>query len=146
METETAGRLKLIPESLLVDASPPQIQDSITMSTISRCSNILGEDLPHNFQNFINTFNQPLFAEYLMQQQQQPKIPLSTYPTPSTFFGQKNSPVLGVNSVGIVGPVSSLANSPTGSKDFIKCPLCSLIFRTPAFLNEHMRKEHSVLI
>lgn len=27
-----------------------------------------------------------------------------------------------------------------------KCPLCSLIYRTQAFLNEHMRKEHSVLI
>lgn len=27
-----------------------------------------------------------------------------------------------------------------------KCPLCSLVYRTQAFLNEHMRKEHSVLI
>lgn len=27
-----------------------------------------------------------------------------------------------------------------------KCPLCSLVYRTQTFLNEHMRKEHSVLI
>lgn len=27
-----------------------------------------------------------------------------------------------------------------------KCPLCSLVYRTQAFLNEHMRKEHSILI
>lgn len=27
-----------------------------------------------------------------------------------------------------------------------KCPLCSLIYRTQTYLNEHMRKEHSVLI
>lgn len=27
-----------------------------------------------------------------------------------------------------------------------KCPLCNLNYRTQAFLNEHLRKEHSVLI
>nr|BAC67595.1 Lola protein isoform S [Drosophila melanogaster]BAC67615.1 Lola protein isoform S [Drosophila melanogaster]BAC67635.1 Lola protein isoform S [Drosophila melanogaster]BAC67655.1 Lola protein isoform S [Drosophila melanogaster] len=27
-----------------------------------------------------------------------------------------------------------------------RCPLCSRVCRSPAFLNEHMRKEHSVLI
>lgn len=27
-----------------------------------------------------------------------------------------------------------------------KCPLCSLVYRTQAFLNEHMRNEHSILI
>jgi hypothetical protein len=35
-----------------------------------------------------------------------------------------------------------------GAREMIpfKCPLCSLIYRTQAFLNDHMRKEHSVLI
>ncbi|XP_073846024.1 uncharacterized protein [Musca autumnalis] len=27
-----------------------------------------------------------------------------------------------------------------------RCPLCSRVYRSQAFLNEHMRKEHSVLI
>lgn len=27
-----------------------------------------------------------------------------------------------------------------------KCPLCSLVYRTQTFLNEHMRNEHSILI
>uniref|UniRef100_T1GDQ5 C2H2-type domain-containing protein n=1 Tax=Megaselia scalaris TaxID=36166 RepID=T1GDQ5_MEGSC len=29
---------------------------------------------------------------------------------------------------------------------FSRCPLCSRNYRSQAFLNEHMRKEHSVLI
>ncbi|XP_046811496.1 uncharacterized protein LOC111682496 [Lucilia cuprina] len=27
-----------------------------------------------------------------------------------------------------------------------RCPLCSRVYRSQAFLNEHMRKEHSILI
>jgi hypothetical protein len=44
---------------------------------------------------------------------------------------------------------TSARRTPQGSgREMIpfKCPLCSLIYRTQSFLNDHMRKEHSVLI
>ncbi|XP_055530371.1 longitudinals lacking protein, isoforms H/M/V isoform X3 [Wyeomyia smithii] len=46
------------------------------------------------------------------------------------------------------GPSVNSPSASNSNRDHIpfKCPLCSLIYRTQAFLNEHMRKEHSVLI
>lgn len=128
----------MIPESLLVDTNSPNDPQNQVIST---------EDLQQNFQHFINNFNQPLFTKYLMQQSP-PKLPIvkpvSNYPTPYV------APMVPASSnVAAFSPISS--NNPintTTSRDFIpfKCPLCSLIYRTQAFLNEHMRKEHSVLI
>lgn len=40
----------------------------------------------------------------------------------------------------------SASNPPNREIIPFKCPLCSLIYRTQTYLNEHMRKEHSVLI
>lgn len=45
------------------------------------------------------------------------------------------------------GGGAATARSPAGFRAFaFSCPLCSLVYRTQAFLNEHMRKEHSILI
>lgn len=52
-----------------------------------------------------------------------------------------------------VRPTAPTAIIPTTSSTtttstlfMFKCPLCSLVYRTQAFLNEHMRNEHSILI
>lgn len=40
-----------------------------------------------------------------------------------------------------------ISASPSSLREIpFKCPLCGLIYRTQTHLNEHMRKEHSVLI
>lgn len=49
------------------------------------------------------------------------------------------------------GNLERRPNNPSNSVSIpslisFKCLFCSLFFRTQAFLNEHMRKEHSVLI
>ncbi|KAH8280362.1 hypothetical protein KR018_003638, partial [Drosophila ironensis] len=41
-------------------------------------------------------------------------------------------------------PRQTSKRSPTYESN--RCPLCARVYRTQAFLNEHMRKEHSVLI
>lgn len=43
-------------------------------------------------------------------------------------------------------PTAAITNNRQMRPFAFKCPLCSLVYRTQAFLNEHMRKEHSVLI
>lgn len=51
------------------------------------------------------------------------------------------------NSSGSSSGGSGSGRTFTSSRSFsFKCPLCSLVYRTQTFLNEHMRKEHSVLI
>lgn len=94
-----------------------------------------------------------ILAKYLYQQQQQAKI-LSNTSIPSTFSRFPKSSNQSPTSVPTLSGKEPAASNNTGlvsgggSRDFIpfKCPLCSLIYRTQAFLNEHMRKEHSVLI
>lgn len=156
VERETTGRLKVIPESLLVESNPqlihPQDTESDSLSAINSNRVISTEDLQQNFQHFITNFNQPLFTKYLMQQQPiiptvKPKNPVPNYP--SSFYTAPLATNSSSNSsVGVSAPISNPTNPNAGPRDFIpfKCPLCSLIYRTQAFLNEHMRKEHSVLI
>lgn len=61
---------------------------------------------------------------------------------------QSPSSVSSSSSVGGNGGGGGAAiRSPAGLRAFaFSCPLCSLVYRTQAFLNEHMRKEHSILI
>ncbi|XP_017106706.1 longitudinals lacking protein, isoforms H/M/V isoform X15 [Drosophila bipectinata] len=54
--------------------------------------------------------------------------------------------IMDTNSL-IIGPKlprQSSKRSPTYESN--RCPLCARVYRSQAFLNEHMRKEHSVLI
>lgn len=93
-----------------------------------------------------------ILAKYLYQQQQQAK--LITAKTPPTFprfqktLAPTTSPIVltPVKDPGISNNTGLVTSG--GPRDFIpfKCPLCSLIYQTQAFLNEHMRREHSVLI
>lgn len=46
----------------------------------------------------------------------------------------------------LINPTAAITNNRQLRPFAFKCPLCSLVYRTQAFLNEHMRKEHSVLI
>lgn len=70
-----------------------------------------------------------------------------------------NEPCLDVDNRGMVQPrdQSPTNSNPSGSagqggasskgRSFsFKCPLCTLQYRTQAFLNDHMRNEHSILI
>lgn len=146
---------------MLVDTSAQLLQpsaiESCSLSPMSQNRVISTEDLQPNFQHFITNFNQPLFTKYLLQQQQLPaKLP--TPPKPknpivqsfaSSFFAPQNTSPLPSNSsnLSVVTPLQNPSTS-AATRDFIpfKCPLCSLCYRTQTFLNEHMRKEHSVLI
>lgn len=103
-----------------------------------------------------------LFAKYLMHQQQPTKHP-TLNPVSITKqnkivpqFSQQSSSggcVVGNNAFnqGNLERRPTVAHShtnsvPTPSLISFKCLFCSLFFRTQAFLNDHMRKEHSVLI
>lgn len=46
----------------------------------------------------------------------------------------------------LINQATAISNNRQLRPFTFKCPLCSLVYRTQAFLNEHMRKEHSVLI
>lgn len=46
----------------------------------------------------------------------------------------------------LINATAAISNNRQSRPFAFKCPLCSLVYRTQAFLNEHMRKEHSVLI
>lgn len=89
-----------------------------------------------------------LFTKYLMHQQQTTKKP-TLNPVSIT---KQNKIVLQSSSSGcVVERRPTVAHNhtnsvPTSTLISFKCLFCSSFFRTQAFLNEHMRKEHSVLI
>lgn len=60
------------------------------------------------------------------------------------------TPVDCITPLAVAGhPTASVAAVPgaTAGRQFaFKCPLCTLQYRTQAFLNDHMRHEHSILI
>lgn len=104
-----------------------------------------------------------MFTKYLMHQQQQPPkhsvlntISIVKQSKIGPQFSQKSSSggsVVGKNASNqgnferrpILTPNHTHLVPSSGGISF-KCLLCSMFFRTQAFLNEHMRKEHSVLI
>ncbi|CAO1421974.1 unnamed protein product [Diamesa tonsa] len=93
-----------------------------------------------------------LFGKYSMHQQQPAKHQVSITKQSKIlpqFAPQSSSSgcVVGNNLERRPTVANSQTNSvPTPTLVSFKCLFCSLFFRTQAFLNEHMRKEHSVLI
>lgn len=96
-------------------------------------------------------------------QQQQRSIEIKTLPQPPVglivpkSIEQMQNPIQTTRGpLGLATPLSLLNNSGAGCQSVpssspssffhFKCPLCLLEYRSQASLNEHMRKEHSVLI
>lgn len=146
LETESSGKLKVISESFLVDSSSTVVPtfsfESEIFANVSLKKVPSAENLLPAYSSFISNFSQPRFS---LQQTSSLIKPTKTIPSyPTTYFNPKNTHSL--PSSNNIGP-TSVANCGI-SRDLIpfKCPLCSVIFETQIFLNEHMRKQHSVLI
>lgn len=76
-----------------------------------------------------------------------PFVPVQAPPIPVCVAGPSSMTASSLTSnTGQVPIGSSRRNLNQGLPIPFKCPLCSLVYRTQTFLNEHMRKEHSVLI
>ena len=191
-------RLKVIPDSLLMSGLSGASNSPSTSPNENNKRVITTEELHHNLlqkQNLVS-YNKSipalpvtekmseLFTQYLIQQQQQVKIPykgsktlsafcsfnkngsgVSPQPQPSTSTNLSILPNISahplilttgstISNLNPIRPQIQQASQPVatiqgqGPREMIpyKCPLCSLNYRTQAFLNEHLRKEHSVLI
>lgn len=131
-------RLKVVPESKLINAQSDHRSQSVQFNEL--------------FTNFSQYIQQSKTIEQRGAPLSLTRNPASPYHTFSV--AQIGLPVIAVNpSSKSIVPVPTVISSKASSIAQLssrivpfKCPLCNLIYQTQTFLNEHLRKEHSVLI
>lgn len=103
------------------------------------------------WQQHAEIMKQSLSLLALQRSQQQPSVvPTPVDLSPFVPVVQQSVPVCtalvtNTSSTGSIQARRGVGQNLSNPIPF-KCPLCSLVYRTQTFLNEHMRKEHSVLI
>lgn len=139
---------------ILLNLTAPQnyhnhIDDQVRMALILQRSQKLANKL--KLQRQTEQINQRLFQQ---QFHNLDKNPTDTATIPKPLIPILTAPTMAhLTPIATISPIlheknptpNSLPINLVGNSEF-KCPFCLVAYRSQAFLNEHMRKEHSVLI